>query len=129
MDIQKVQQEQVLGAAFVATTTPGNTTGLGQWLEDCVEETDLRMLVNTWLNLASRSREVIIPLYSALVRLHLEYCAQVWAPHYMKDIKSLECVQRRTKRLVRGLEHKPYGEQLRELGGGSGETLSLSTTA
>ena len=62
---------------------------------------------------ASWSREVIVRLYSAMVKLYLEYCIRYWAPHYKKHIEVLECVHRSVTKLVRDLEHKSYEEQMR----------------
>jgi len=65
---------------------------------------------------ASRSRAGIVPLHSALVRLRIKSCVQLWAPHDKKDLEGLERVQRRAVRLVKGLGHKSYEEQLRNWG-------------
>ena len=83
-------------------------------LASCKEEKNLGILVDNQLNIRqqgaqvakktngilgcirnsviSRTRKVIIPLYSALVRVHFKYCAQFRAPHYNKNIEAVERV-------------------------------------
>jgi len=67
-------------------------------------------------SMASRSREVILPLCSALVRPHLESCIQLCSPQHRKDMDLLERVQRKVTKMIRGMEHLSHEEWVRESG-------------
>ena len=91
------------------------------WLSKTTSEKDLGIVVDHKLNMSqqcdvdtkkanailgcinrsivSRSHEVLVPSYSALVRPHFEYCVQLWISHFKKDSNKLEQVQRRATRV------------------------------
>ena len=64
--------------------------------------------------IASRSRDVVIPLHLALVKLYLEYAVQIWGPS-TREIDRLVQVEWRVSKAVSRLEHLPCEERLREL--------------
>ena len=66
--------------------------------------------------MTSSTREVIVSLYSALVKPHVEWCIQVWCPPHREDVEHLKRVQRKAMMMIRGLEHLSYEDRPKELG-------------
>jgi ribonuclease P/MRP protein subunit RPP40 len=54
-------------------------------------------------------------LYKAFVRPILEYCSVAWCPYFVKDIESLEKVQRRMSRMLPCLRQLTYEQRLTKL--------------
>ena len=76
-------------------------------------------------NITYKEKSLIVPLYKAIVRPHLEYCTQAWSPYLRKDIDMLEKIQRRTTKLIPELRDLRYEERLKECGLTTLETRRL----
>ena len=76
-------------------------------------------------NITYKEKSLIIPLYKAIVRPHLEYCIQAWNPHRRKDVDMLEKIQRRATKLIPELRDLTYEERLKECGLTTLETRRL----
>ena len=107
-DLPETIQEKDLGIIISADLKPS---------KHCTEvvNTANKLIGFIGKTLELKSEKVILILYNALVRPHLEYCDQFWSPYYRKDIDKLERAQRRVTKMIPRLKNKPYEERLKEL--------------
>ena len=107
-------------------------------LETTVAEKDLGVIVDPDLNfdkhitstvnkcrrisglivrtMSNNSRDVMVPLFKALIRPILEYGNAVWCPSLRKHCDLLESVQRQFTKKIIGLSHLDYKNRLMQLG-------------
>ena len=107
-EIMKSQCERDLGVLVSGNLKPK---------EQCVA---VRNKANRILGFISRSvsyrsEEVILKLYLALVRPHLDFAVQFWSPYYRMDIESLERIQRRMTKMIHNIRNLPYEDRLKKL--------------
>ena len=76
-------------------------------------------------NITYKGKKLIIPLYKAIFRPHLEYCIQAWRPYRKKDVDTLERIQRRATKMIPELRDLSYEECLKECGLTTLETRRL----
>jgi hypothetical protein len=71
-------------------------------------------------NIISRDAYVITTVYKTLIRPHVEYCTQAWAPVARHGnwnfILKLEGIQRKITRIINGLGELNYKQRLEKLG-------------
>ena len=108
IQLAKVEQEKDLDVVISSDLKPS---------KQCPEvmKTANKLIGFVGRSFEFRAEEIILNLYNALVKPHLEYCVQCWSPYYKKDRQKLEGVQGRVTKLIPRLRNKPYEERLSEL--------------
>ena len=98
-----------------------HTSAIFNWKENIKNSIAKANKMTAWIarNVVCRSQDVMLLIYKALVRPHIEYCVQIWSPvpRYgnWSVIIELENVQRKFTRLIDGVGLLNYGERLAKL--------------
>ncbi len=90
-EINDVKLENVQCVSDLGGTI-ASSLKFSQQCKDAVGKAN-RMLGFINRNLSFKNKEIILPLYTSLVKRHLEYSEQYWSPQHSKDIAKLEGVQ------------------------------------
>ena len=104
-----VNEEKDLGVLF------DNQLNFQEHIASCVAKARSKF---GWMKrvLVSRDEEVILQIFKHLIRPHLEYCTQVWAPAAehgnWKNIMNIESIQREVTKIIVGSENLSYKDRL-----------------
>ena len=74
--------------------------------------------LSSWIlrSFKSRSPTLMLQLWKSIVIPHLDYCSQLWNPHYVSAIQQLEELQKSFVRHITGFRHMNYWSALSKLG-------------
>ena len=98
-----------------------HTNSQFDWSENIKQAIIKANRMTAWVvrNIIDRSCEVMLLIYKALIRPHLEYCVQIWSPTACRGnwdiLLQLENVQRKYTRLIEGIGTLSYGDRLQQL--------------
>ena len=84
----RTTQEKDLGVTFSADTKVSEQCGIA-----ALKGNQILGLIRRTITYKEKQLPVIVPLYKAIVRPHLEYCLQAWRPYRKKDIDKIERIQ------------------------------------
>ena len=117
--------DTVLGAT-VKENDLGDTVSADMKVsEQCRIVTSNQILGLISRNVTYKDKKLMIPMYKAIVRPHVEYCIETWRPYRKKDIDTFERIQRRATKIIPELRDLSYEERMKECGLTTLETRRL----
>ena len=107
--LDRTTEEKDLGVTFSADMKVSEQCGIAASKENQI----LGLIRRT---IMYKEKQLIVPLYEAIVRPHLEYCIQVWRSYRKKDIDDLERIKRRATKMIPELRDLSYESRLLQCG-------------
>ena len=104
----RTTQEKDLGVTFSADMKVPKQCGIAA--------SKINQIIGLIRRTSMYKKQLIVPLYKAIVRPHLEYCIQAWRPYRKKDIDKLERIKRRATKMISELRDLSYESRLLQCG-------------